>query len=270
MKRYQASKFFGVTIALIILGIAAMLVYLVQLTALLLAPQLTEQNLDSLRYGQYVRVTMQQFLVGEYGAVRENIYDNSKIYQVMVIPVGQDRCLEVGIGDPASQVLLEEYQDGKGEPFSFAAKVEKQDGPMREDNLSWYDHTEADKRRVITTYRLMEISTKDFRFYFIIGVGGLTAALICFLTVGGIQTVYVRPFEDSSTYRDCFYGRIYNLDARLEREKANLETVLKQQREASIFYPVGIGSLLVGLFVGLIGFVLDFAPVHPLGLFVGC
>lgn len=99
---------------------------------------------------------------------------------------------------------------------------------------------------------------------------GIVASIICFLTFGGFEKVYVHPFEDSKRYKECFFGQIYNTEDRLRKEKENLERYQKEQQESWKDARIGFGIFLAGLVVSAFFLILAFfIPQFILGVFPG-
>lgn len=102
------------------------------------------------------------------------------------------------------------------------------------------------------------------------GIAGLTVAAVLFLTVGGIQTVYVKPFEDSRRYKECLYGKEFDLEVRLQKEKQNLERYRMEQRNAWKSALIGVGLLLGGIAVIVLSLILYSTFIlFILGIFPG-
>ena len=108
-------------------------------------------------------------------------------------------------------------------------------------------------------------------------LGAWGISFLLFLTVGGFKGETQMPFEDSPKYRECCMGMVQNLEASLEREKANKERYYSEQRDSNKTALEGAGSFLGGVLINLISTGIDnwispgaFLPILPLGHLAGC
>lgn len=104
---------------------------------------------------------------------------------------------------------------------------------------------------------------------FLAGVGLLISAIL-FLTIGGLDKVYVHPFEDSKEYKECLFGQMFNLEEKLEKEKKNRDFYYKQQRESWKSSAIGVFLFFLGLFIESMSVLLvRFFPLFVLGVVPG-
>ena len=83
----------------------------------------------------------------------------------------------------------------------------------------------------------------------VVGIAGVCLALFCFLTFAGFKVVTVKPFEDSAEYKECFFGKMYNVESRLEKEKKRLAELHDLQN--NVWRDAATGGILAfcGLFI---------------------
>ena len=252
MKRYQVSKNFYVTLCFLVVGLIAMAFYGFKYFQISRAKPYVMGNSETVEEGDYVRLTLDHYLSGDVGAVSQVLNG----YHFYTVPIGtkQDepaqedlRYAWVGISKSQTLAKMPERIRVRGQRVFLIARVTTfEEG--REANLKWYDNVpEFDVDQLIQTYWLKEESMQDYLLFFVIGSIGLMVGTILFLSGKGIRKVYVRPFEDSSDYKDCFLGRGFDLEKRLQKEEENLRIYQEQQRESWKSLIIGGELILAGI-----------------------
>lgn len=256
MKRYQPLKLFWLTIVLATLGVVCFLYFFADAIPFWTAGKLTPDNLGNVKSGRYVKITFDQCVVGKYGSVRGTLGMGPKTYQIIPVAFGEDKYLEIGFANASTIRALQKYQNGRGKALSVVAKVQYNQTYFQGQDLRWYENTAVDAAQVVTEFLFLEMSSLDFLIPLLAGTALTAAAALCFLTVGGIRVVYETPFEDTRAYKECAYGRIINVEWRIEREKATLAELYRQQEETGTTMRGGIAVGIFGIFIIGCGFVI--------------
>lgn len=275
MKRYIVSKYFKFTLLLIAFSVTFLILYFFQVLRYRFPTEVTAQNIRSLKKNQYVRITMDQYLVE-----KENVPSETSTmvgYVSYMICVGDSAYLPVGIQDKELLAALDAYSHGHGDQISFLGRAVKWE-PLSEANYAWYYHIyenfDADllvKDTVIYQLNEKEVQTGYKILLLFCGIG-MSAALLLFFTVGGIQITYVRPFEESKRYKECVSGRIYDLDDELRKEKRALEELRQEQMETKKQVLQGAGMIIGGILIMVTCFVLAYVFLQlyfSVGIYLG-
>lgn len=269
MKRYQASKLLWLTILFFVVGLVCLLTWFIQVVPFRMAKEMTYENYGTFRRGQYVKMTMNKYVTGEYGSVRREMALGMKNYGIIVVPFGEEHYLEVGIADQDTLRLLQRYEDGEGPDCSLVVRIQDNEKYANGTDLTWYKHTDVDASLVDTEFLYLETVEKDFMISLVAAAVGMVAALLSFLTIGGISIVYEKPFEDTPVYRECLSTRIQNIEWRIEREQEKLENYRRQRREAGSAVYVGMSIILLGIMFLMTGFLFMHGILQMAGLVVG-
>ena len=250
MKRYQVSKYFTLTLIAFMISLGFWTVYFIGDVHLRLARPLLGQDYGTLKDGTYVRIDVDTYLTGEYGNVCAASGRGLKTYQYYTVLIGNNQWVRFGASEKDTLEKLGKYVHGKGKEMHLTARVDR-DLIM---GLDWYQKSAKnfDTNALIKDFVLSEASIHDYATVQILANVFLIAAAILFITIGGIRRVYVRPFEDTQRYKDCFFGRGFDLDKQLEKEKENLKRYQEEQKNSWKSYGIGAALLLGGIF--LIGF----------------
>ena len=246
MKRYQVAHLFWITLVTGFVSMVAIIIFLVKWFGFIQSPDLTVSRLDRIKPGQTFVVSADRFLVGPNGYIRGIIFDGSIDEKIIITVPLEEKYIEVGIADLELQKKFKSYQDGRGDLFTITVQV-REFPESDPGGVSWYDFFEGfDKNSLYLKYTFVEYSSKDFKIFFYVGVLFLVLSFLSFATIGGIHKVTVKPFEDSSEYRECYFGKVYHLEERLKREKENLEIYRKEQQESWKKWPIGVLLILAG------------------------
>lgn len=255
MKRYSVSRLFPITFIFFVLSLILMLINGVGLFRLSHLKELNTQTLFSLQPGQYVSCTINQYVLLEVKTTAGTVsYRGSnwtrgfsesslKSYDIYTISLDDKAFVDIGFEDSELIAELEAYSQGRGNSISFIGKVMKTDGE------EWSEHRtgtavsefRADawvKNICIAQINLEETKT-SYKALMLFGVISGIIALLLFFSVGGIQIVYRKPYEESKRYKDLLMGKNYKLEVDLKRKKEYLDELRHKQKKAklhTIFY----------------------------------
>lgn len=248
MKRYQASKLLWLTVLFLIISAFAFMTYLIYVMPQSLADPLVLKTPEKLRSGQCLKLQVDKSMLLPADDVDEEFVTLTKSYRLLPLQTWEGVDAKLGVFEKETLAFAEKLKDGDGGELWLTARVRKSK---------------------VLGLMLLETNQKEFAFLLYLGIAMLAAAAISFVTVGGIQKVFVRPFEDSATYRECYFGKIYNLEERLEKEEKNLEIYLKQQRESHKSCLVGAGLILGGILCIVFGFNFFLGLLQGPGMTIG-
>lgn len=267
IKRYYASKFFIAVPALVVVSLILFIVYAGRAIPYRFPTEVTARNVRSLKNNQYVRVTIDRYLVAEESDPEHAHMFDVAGYANYTVYVGDSAYLPVGIGDPKLAAVLDSYSDGQGERVTFVGRVAKR-VPWPDQAYAEYSlYRNIDLNRLIKDAVIFQTNEDEvlrgYRIYLFIGCMGLVAAIILFRTVAGVWTVYEKPFEDTKRYRECALGRNYNLKEEVRKEERLLETLRESQSKTKSYFCIGPLVSAVGFFMlrgSLRTLLLSYAP----------
>lgn len=254
MKRCVVSSNFKYTLLIIIYSMTFLFLYLNKILQYRFPTEVTAQNVRTLEKDQYVRITMDQYLVEEVGD-RGSYLDSGEAYVDFMVCIGYSAYLPVKIQDRELLSVLSTYTHGQGDQISFVGKVVKQEYPSGVNYVRYLFYESFDITKLVKdtyVYQLDENEVRsDHKYLLFLGGIGMTVALLMFFTIGGIHTTYERPFEETERYKEYVSGRIYDWEDELRKEKITLEELRQEQREAKKRILPGTGLFVGGILIGI-------------------
>ena len=259
MKRYQVSKHILLTLTAFILSLAMWAAYFVGDARLKLAQPLSLSKLSELKHGTYVRFDVNSVIIGKYGIVCAGSSNGAKTFEYFTVPFDENTWVRVGISDPKTISRMERFTKGIDQTLHITGRINRK----LEFGMAWYEKglTDFDPSKVVRDLVIDQTTVGDLYFFHIMAVVFLITSLILFITVGGIKVVYVRPFTDSQKYKECYFGKGFDLEKRLAKEQENLRLYEKEQKEAWKSYLIGAALLFSGLFVIALSVLMSMATV---------
>ena len=259
MKRYQASKHILITLMTFILSLAMWAAYFIGDVRLKLAQPLRLTELDDLEQGTYVRFDVSSVVVGKYGIVCASSSNGAKTYRYYTIPFDENTWVRVGISDPKTNLEMERFAKGISQTLHLIGRVNRK----FEVETAWYEKgvENFDVSKLERDLVIDQTTVGDLYFFHVMAVVFLITSLILFVTIGGIKVVYVRPFTDSQKYKECYFGKGFDLEKRLAKEQENLRIYEKEQMESWKSYLIGAALLFGGLFVIAISILMSMATI---------
>lgn len=259
MKRYQASKYILLTLMTFILSMAMWAAYFIGDARLKLAQPLRISQLSELEHGTYVRFEVNSVIIGKYGCICAATSNGVKTFQYYTVPLDENTWIRVGISDPKTNLEMERFAKGIKQTVYLTGRINRK----HEFETTWYEKgvENFDVSKLEQNLVIDQTTVGDLYFFHIMAVVFLITSLILFLTAGGIKVVYVRPFTDSQKYKECFFGKGFDLDKRLAKEQENLKLYEKEQKESWKSYLTGAALLFGGLFVIALSILMSMATV---------
>lgn len=259
MKRYQVSKHILLTLMAFILSMAMWAAYFIGDVRLKLAQPLRLSELSELEHGTYVRFDVNSVIIGRYGAVCAASSNGAKTYRYFTIPFDENTWVRVGISDPKTVLEMEDLAKGIVKTIQLTGRINRK----QEFETTWYekgvDYFDASKLE--RNLAIDQTTVADLYFFHIVAIVFLIISLILFLTIGGIKVVYVRPFTDSQKYKECYFGKGFDLEKRLAKEQENLKIYEKEQEESWKSCLVGAALLFGGVLVIAVSVLLSMATI---------
>ncbi|MBR4732436.1 MAG: hypothetical protein IK081_06670 [Lachnospiraceae bacterium] len=259
MKRYQASKHILITLMTFILSLAMWAAYFIGDARLKLARPLRVSELSDLKQGTYVRFDISSVIIGKYGSVCASSSNGAKTFEYFTIPFDENTWIRVGISDPKTISQMERFTKGINQTLHLTGRVNRK----LEFGTAWYEKglADFDPGKVVRDLVIDQTTAGDLYFFRIMAVVFLITSLILFVTIGGIKVVYVRPFTDSQKYKECYFGKGFDLEKRLVKEQENLKIYEKEQKESWKSCLVGAALLFCGLLVIAVSILMSMATI---------
>lgn len=282
MRRYSVSKYFKFTLLLLAFGMTFFILYFNQMLRYRFPMEVTAQNVRYLRNNQYVRITIDQYLV-EKESGKGGSSTPGRNYVNYMVCIGDSAYLSVGIQDRELLSALSSYSRGHGDEISFIGRVVKiEREPSLEESYTGYTiYENFDVNLLVKDIYVYQLNEKEgqtgYKILSLFGGIGMTVALLLFFTVGGIHITYERPFEESKRYKECVLGRINDLEDELRKEKRALEELKQEQKETKKRVLLGTGLLIGGILLIRICFIRSFVFLQVylvfgiyLGVYIVC
>lgn len=250
MKRYSVSKLFPITFMFFVISLILLMIYGLGLFRLNHLKELNATTLFDLRPGQFVSCTINQYVLLEVKTTAGTVsYRGSnwtrgfsenilKSYDIYTISLDDKAFVDIGFEDSELIAELEAYSQGRGNSISFIGKVMKTDGEEwskhRTGTIVSHFNADAWAKDICIAQISLEETKASYNALMFFGVISGIMAFLLFSSVGGIQIVYRKPFEESKRYKDLLTDKIYGLEAELKRKKEYLDELKRKQKKAKL------------------------------------
>ncbi|MBP5222320.1 MAG: hypothetical protein J6Z35_04065 [Lachnospiraceae bacterium] len=267
MKKYSVSRFFRITVWIAILGIILLCVYGFRLYRFHHSTELTEDTIEYIKTGDYVKVTIDRYVLykvkmGETnkyfytGVLRTDYSGVMGIWDIYTIPLGDSLYIQLGISNIGLRDYLRDNATGEAETRDIYAKVCINNDPIP--NRYRYA-VDFDRNCLKSNFLLRQVSEKEVAnenkiLLFLGGIALILAVLLLFMGAG-IQVVHEKPFEESSQYIRITHVSNYALETELQREELRLAWLKDEQSKTGRWLTYGFTASVTGIIIALLGYV---------------
>ena len=271
MKRYQVSKHFILTLFSFAIALTLLAVYFIGDERILVSRPLLDSDMADLKHGSYVNFDIDAVLTGKHNDICAAITSGLKTYEYYTVRLKDGTWIRLGLFDEKTMASLKKFKKYKEWTMHLTGCIDRK----HDFTLNWYQKSapEFDLNLLRQDIVINQVSDDPFGLYRTMGIFFLFLTLFLFITIGGIRTVCVRPFEDSKSYRDCLLGRGFDLEKRLEKEEENLRIYKMEQKESRKSILIGLALLILGLLIVSISILIAmnaFLKLFVIGTIVGC